>query len=230
MAAKLRLPTLALAALSICLSLAIIGCAGRALNIFDVQHSSNVWLLPLWPNHFDTRELQTLLGTSAAILVLNSINIAAIFITTLPANLVILTTTLLSTISALTAITFPAVLNSHAPRRDTLQSWTCRWTHHSSTSNAPAQFTTICQETRFAFYTTIPIFLLQLLLLSLALHAIVSNRRNGRAHHATTDNVFAMRLGSDAEKSGSLHELRPVQQVSVGGKREESFREGRGGW
>jgi hypothetical protein len=80
MAARLRMPTLAFAALSICLNIAIIGCAGRTVNIFYVQQKSNAWLLPIWPNHFDTRELQALLGTSAAIVLLNALLILALFI------------------------------------------------------------------------------------------------------------------------------------------------------
>ena len=80
MAQALRMPILASAALSICLSLAIIGCAGRSLSIFDSQQASNAWLLPIWPNHFDTRELDALIGTSAAVVILNLVLIAALFI------------------------------------------------------------------------------------------------------------------------------------------------------
>ncbi|GAB1738936.1 hypothetical protein NU219Hw_g3709t1 [Hortaea werneckii] len=80
MAQALRTPILASAALSICLSLAIIGCAGRSLSIFDDQQASNAWLLPIWPNHFDTRELHALIGTSAAVMILNFILIATLFI------------------------------------------------------------------------------------------------------------------------------------------------------
>lgn len=79
MAQALRMPILASAALSICLSLAIIGCAGRSLSIFDSQQASNAWLLPIWPNHFDTRELPALIGTSAAVVILNFVLIAALF-------------------------------------------------------------------------------------------------------------------------------------------------------
>lgn len=74
------MPILASAALSICLSLAIIGCAGRSLSIFNSQQASNVWLLPIWPNHFDTRELHALIGTSAAVMILNLILIATLLI------------------------------------------------------------------------------------------------------------------------------------------------------
>lgn len=86
--------------------------------------------------------------------------------------------------------------------RDTLQTWTCRWRHITG-EGVPRQFDTLCHETvsfskllssshqphqltkstdktniqRFAFYTTIPTFLLQLLLLSLAVQALRATRR-----------------------------------------------------
>lgn len=80
MAARLRMPTLAFTALSICLSIAIIGCTGRTINVFQGKHKSNPWLLPIWPNHFDTRELHALAGTSAAIVVLNGLLALALFV------------------------------------------------------------------------------------------------------------------------------------------------------
>ncbi|RMY82944.1 hypothetical protein D0862_11850 [Hortaea werneckii] len=149
MAQALRMPILASAALSICLSLAIIGCAGRSLSIFDDQQASNAWLLPIWPNHFDTREMHALIGTSAAVMILNFIPIATLFIQSLPTTLLLLASSSLSAICALVAIAFPATLNAHAPRRDTLRSWTCRWSNSLVTQGQgpPAQFDTICKET-----------------------------------------------------------------------------------
>ncbi|RMY68822.1 hypothetical protein D0863_06869 [Hortaea werneckii] len=261
------MPILASAALSICLSLAIIGCAGRSLSIFDSQQASNAWLLPIWPNHFDTRELHALIGTSAAVLVLNLVLIAALFIPKLPTALLLFISSSLSTICALVAIAFPATLNAHAPRRDTLRSWTCRWSNTLITqgSGPPAQFETICRETvritlpvslsslhlfihfedrqkeknkkeekeydprkkkqttltkptlttskqRFAFYTTIPLFLLQLLLLLLAFFS----RKN------RYDPTKSLRSADIEEKGQSQHELHAVRQVSLGSMSEGS--------
>lgn len=83
----MRMPTFALAALSICLSLAVIGCAGRSINVFNVQQKSNAWLLPVWPNHFDTRELQALIATSAAIVVLNGLLVAGLLVSAVRCSL-----------------------------------------------------------------------------------------------------------------------------------------------
>ena len=79
MAPSLRTPTLALALLSICLSIGIIGTAGRSLHVF-LSRGQNPWFLPSFPNHFDLRELQTLIGTSAAIVVLDAVIVVALFV------------------------------------------------------------------------------------------------------------------------------------------------------
>jgi hypothetical protein len=80
MALRLRTPTLGLAGLSMCLCLAIIGTGGKSLHVFNSQQSTNDWLLPIWPNHFDMRELHALIGTTAAIFVLNAILAVALLV------------------------------------------------------------------------------------------------------------------------------------------------------
>jgi hypothetical protein len=80
MASRLRLPALAFAGLSIVLSIAVIGCAARTLHLFNSQHSSNPWLLPIWPNHFDLRGLEALIGTSAGVVLLNLVVVVALFV------------------------------------------------------------------------------------------------------------------------------------------------------
>jgi hypothetical protein len=80
MSFNLRTPTLALTGLSMCLCLAIIGTAGRSLHVYHNQHSTNPWLLPVWPNHFDTRELQMLIGTSAGVVVCNAVLVLGLLV------------------------------------------------------------------------------------------------------------------------------------------------------
>ncbi|KAK1808354.1 hypothetical protein LTR12_017297 [Friedmanniomyces endolithicus] len=217
-ALKLRTPTLAFTALSIGLNLAIIGCAAHTLHVFNAEQSSNVWLLPLWPNHFDTRELHALLGTAIAIVVLNAVLILPLFVRALPApTFIALASALLSTVCSLIAVVFPALLNTHAPRRDTLQTWTCRWSSTAFDNGAgragsgPTGFGTLCHETRFAFYTTIPVFLLQRLLLGIAVYTLMTS---GRSRSQPKGSIF-----SGKEKvSGSQVEL-----GKVGGGRGQSF-------
>jgi hypothetical protein len=126
----------------------------------------------------------------------------------LPASFMILISSLLSTALALIAIIFPTLLNNKAPRRDTLQTWTCQWSNTSTFSGqqAPSQFGTMCQQTvplpipipipslhrlphltnipyqRFAFFTTLPIFLLQLLLAGTAAYSLFASRRVEATH------------------------------------------------
>ncbi|KAK5708043.1 hypothetical protein LTR97_000583 [Elasticomyces elasticus] len=142
--AKLRTPTLAFAALSICLNLAIIGCAGRTLSFYNTEQSSNAWLLPIWPNHFDTRELHALVGTATAIVVLNAVLVAALFV-----------------------------------------------------------------RARFAFYSTIPVFLIQIFMLAMAVYTV-----------AVGNNTQPTRIMSDTEKSVSQHELGQIRAQSFETKSE----------
>ncbi|KAK5116501.1 hypothetical protein LTR62_008050 [Meristemomyces frigidus] len=211
MATLLRLPTFALATLSIILNIAVLACAARTLHFYDSEQKTNVWLLPVWPNHFDTRELHALVGTSAAIVALNVVLGASLFVQKLPANTLVLATSFFSAICSLVAIVFPIIINSHAPRRDTLQTWTCRWSAASSARDeaAPGGFEHVCRETRFAFYTTIPIFILQLLLLTIAVYALVSGSPHSHTHKPS-------KTMGDTEKNPSQHELGEVSHNQRG--------------
>ncbi|KAF7194440.1 hypothetical protein HII31_04245 [Pseudocercospora fuligena] len=209
MASHLRIPTLAIAALSLGLNIAIIGCAGRTLNVYLTQRHDNVYFLPVWASHFDMRGLPALLGTSAVIVVLNALLVAAIFTSALPANLLVFASSLLSTILAIIAMSFSAALNNGS-ESDTLQTWTCMW-RDVADENVPRQFDTLCHETRFAFYTTIPSLILQLMLLALALYAIAfgSNTKRGvrldeeKDHHELTSNIRQHSLDTKSESPRS---------------------------
>lgn len=160
--------------------------------------------MPVWSSHFDTSELSVLIGTSAAVLLLNLALAAALFASSLPANLIVLASSLLSTIVSLIAIIFSSVVNNRSgfSSKDTLQSWTCRWRslHNAGLEAVPQDYDTLCHETRFAFYTTIPSFIIQLLLLSVALYAIIAGKKTrgvkideekdhelGRVHHQSLE-------------------------------------------
>lgn len=214
MASYMRIPTLLAAVLSIGLSIAIIGTAGRTLTVYQTQHNDNAYFLPLWASHFDLRELGALIGTSTVIVVLNAILAVALFVTALPANLIVLASSSLSTVISILAVSFSAVLNNRGPR-DTLQSWTCRW-RDLSEQGVPRQFDTLCHETRFAFYTTIPVLILQLILLALALYAIATSGASSQSRQGR-------RL--DEEKLHE-HELSQVRQQSFDTKTEASVRSG----
>ncbi|EME47370.1 hypothetical protein DOTSEDRAFT_69341 [Dothistroma septosporum NZE10] len=181
MAARLRLPALALAAVSIGLNLAIMGCAGRTLSVFQTQRYTSTYFMPVWSSHFDTSELSVLIGTSAAVLCSNLALAAALFASSLPANLIVLASSVLSTLISLIAIIFSSVVNNRTglSSKDTIQSWTCRWRslHNAGSQGVPRDYDTLCHETRFAYYTTIPSFIIQLLLLCLALYAVMAVKK-----------------------------------------------------
>lgn len=80
MAARLRLPTLALAALSVGLNFAILGCSARTLNVYNSEVDSNAYFLPVWRQHIDTRELSALIGTSVIIVVLNGLLLVSLLV------------------------------------------------------------------------------------------------------------------------------------------------------
>jgi hypothetical protein len=68
----LRLVSLGLALLSVCLSIAIIGTAADAYTIYKRQASAlNPWWLPLWPGHFNTRGTKSLIGAAVSVVILN---------------------------------------------------------------------------------------------------------------------------------------------------------------
>lgn len=81
MAARLRLPTLALAALSIGLNFAILGCAARTLHVYNTEEAKgNAFFLPVWHQHFDTRGLSALIGTSIGIMLLNGLTMMSLLV------------------------------------------------------------------------------------------------------------------------------------------------------
>lgn len=153
----------------------------------------------------------------------------------LPANILVLLSAALSTGCSLLAIILPAVVNQKAPTRDTLQTWTCRWSSMDLISqgrNSPEAFGTICHETvgpprpllrltsltasqRFAYFTTIPVFIVQLLLLAVAFYVVALGAR--RSGHGDVE-----RLGSSAEKGQIMHELRERNGVSFDTKASHS--------
>lgn len=143
-----KAPFLALSILSILLSLAITGCAAHVLQVFTSQQQTNAWWLPIWPSHFDTRGLKTLIGTSVPIFVLNGIAVVVGSLAQPWTTYVSLACTSLTTILALFALIFPAIVNNAAPGRDSMQTWTCRWSSMEIErgQSAPNNFGPMCHE------------------------------------------------------------------------------------
>ncbi|PSK51790.1 hypothetical protein B9Z65_3057 [Elsinoe australis] len=165
------------ASLAICLSAAVLGCAGNILHAYNTQKNGNPWWLPLWPQHFDDRGLKALIGGGTSVVVLNAVCIASLYKQHKWQKDAIFVSAFLSAIAAGVAVIYPAVLNQQSPTRDTMQSWTCTW---SSTTDAvsagiPANFPSLCLQNKLAFYAAVPILILQLTVLGLAMFSMKKN-------------------------------------------------------
>lgn len=67
----LRVAALIILSLSTCLSLAILATAADVLATYNTEKDSNPWWLPIWPQHFDSKGLETLISVSAAVAALD---------------------------------------------------------------------------------------------------------------------------------------------------------------
>ncbi|KAM3422585.1 hypothetical protein BST61_g77 [Cercospora zeina] len=236
MASHLRLPTLLLTTLSMLLSLTILITASYSLSTFNTNRTENVYFLPVWgSSHLDLRSLSALIGTAVIILLLNFLLVAAMFIPNLPTNALVLLSTLLSTILSLIALAFPASLNtssspSSSSQKATLQSYVCNW-RKIPHQGVPDSFDAMCHETRLAFYTTIPLFALQLLLLSIAFYALTTRganeamkrrrsvmRLDEEEKHGSGQQDYEMASSQQQQRSGGDQKRGKVRVVEVGGK------------
>ncbi|KAK5018492.1 hypothetical protein LTR60_001477 [Cryomyces antarcticus] len=225
---------LASSILSLLIAAAILGCAAHSLAVFRNQRSADPWWLYLWPQHFDTRGTEGLLGTAAAIVVLNLLylgvplvsavssqsahrqpvhDVPPFLITTVHTSpsrsfLFVLATSLPALIVVISALAFAATLNNAGPlERDTIQTWTCRWSGRISGAGnpmvgrgAPKDFRRLCAESQFTLFAMLPVLVLQLLSLGIA-----------------GWNFGTSRSGTRAPKTGDMEdeELRPVSYDSA---------------
>lgn len=84
---QLHLPLLAVLLVSLIISIATLACAATTLGLFNSQQTTNPWLLPLWRNHFDLRGLKLVVGTSAAIALLDIVAVVAMLLLAVQVNL-----------------------------------------------------------------------------------------------------------------------------------------------
>ncbi|KAF2726073.1 hypothetical protein K431DRAFT_280106 [Polychaeton citri CBS 116435] len=191
--------TVATLALSIALGISVLAIAARSLSVFHSQQTLNVWLLPLWPSHFDLRGLQTSVGVCSATVLLNAFSLASMVVPKLPgSNIVGLATGLLASALVVASVILQAVINNPTEGgRDTLQTWSCQWEaawFGKGGNPRPKHFESLCIETKFSYYGSIPLLLLQVALVGLSLHS-----KSGRKGLADRKSFV------DLEKSG--HEL-----------------------
>ncbi|TKA75709.1 hypothetical protein B0A49_01954 [Cryomyces minteri] len=231
---------LASSILSLLVAAAILGCAAHSLAIFRNQRSVDPWWLYLWPQHFDTRGTEGLLGTAAAIVVLKLLylgvprvsavssrsahrqpiyDIPPLLVHSSPSRpfLLVVATTLPALLIGISAIAFAATLNNAGPlERDTIQTWTCRWSGRTfgvgnamAARGAPKDFRRLCVESQFALFAMLPVLVLQLLSLGIA-----------------GWNFRTSRSGPRPPTTGDMdEELRPVSYDSAAGRSEVEGKE-----
>ncbi|KAF1844382.1 uncharacterized protein K460DRAFT_369253 [Cucurbitaria berberidis CBS 394.84] len=161
--------------LIVALSVATLGTSAHTLDVFNKQQPSNPWWLPLWPQHFDTQGMKALVASSVVTLVLCGAFLVASFVPKLALRqkytlraLLSLATIFPSLLLTLVTVVWAHILNHNAPEVDTIQTWTCKY---KSSQPLPqdikmpsdmgnASFKSLCQESKFALYGTLTIFLL----------------------------------------------------------------------
>ncbi|KAF4550763.1 Hypothetical protein D9617_16g015530 [Elsinoe fawcettii] len=178
-----RIYITAFTVLSICLSLAVLGCAGHILHTYNTQKNGNPWWLPLWPQHFDDRGLKALIGGGTSVVVLDAICIASLFKSHKWQKDTIFVSSFLAAIAAGVAVIYPAVLNQQSPTRDTMQSWTCAYsfTTESVSAGMPPNFPSLCIQNKLAFYAAVPILILQITVLGLGMFSLKKNSAQAEA-------------------------------------------------
>ncbi|KAK5163075.1 hypothetical protein LTR04_002785 [Oleoguttula sp. CCFEE 6159] len=122
--------------------------------------------------------------------------------------LFVLATSLPALLVVISALAFAATLNNAGPlERDTIQTWTCRWSGRTSGvgnpmvgRGAPKDFRRLCVESQFTLFAMLPVLVLQLLSLGIA-----------------GWNFGTSRSGTRAPKTADMEEeeLRPVSYDSA---------------
>lgn len=173
--APLHIAQLVLVGLTLCFSIAIIGTAAHTLHVFNSQQPTNPWWLPLWPQHFDTHSTSALIGSAASVVVLNAIFLIFTLIPRFNVSnrptfraLLALGTALPGSLVMLCTVIYAHILNHNSPDIDTIQTWTCKYKNNKPLSqdlSIPSNmgnslFRSMCQESKFALYGTLVVFLL----------------------------------------------------------------------
>lgn len=156
-------------------SIAILGTSAHTLDIFNKQQSTNPWWMPLWPQHFDTHGTKALVASSVVTVVLCGAFLVAFFVPKLALRqkytlraLLSLATILPSLLLTLVTVVWAHILNNNAPEIDTIQTWTCKYKSSQplpQDTETPkgmgnSNFGSLCQESKFALYGSLTVFLL----------------------------------------------------------------------
>jgi hypothetical protein len=173
--APLHLAQTIITGLVVALSIAILGTSAHTLDVYNKQRLTNPWWTPLWRQHFDTHGTKALVASAVVTLVLSGVFLVMSVVPkfalrekyTLRA-LLSLGTILPCFLLTLMTVIWAHVLNRNTPEMDTIQTWTCRYQRSKPTAQdmvtpsrlSNAGFKSLCQESKFALYGTLVVFLL----------------------------------------------------------------------
>ncbi|KAL2038993.1 hypothetical protein N7G274_008333 [Stereocaulon virgatum] len=165
----LHLMRIAIAAVTLGISIAVIACTAVSLKAYSDSHYGAEWLLPLWPLHVDLRPSHTVLGCGITIAVFGLAYLAATFI---PMSRKLHNLNIISSIFsflALFATLFTTIYASDLTNNladsassGTLNSWTCKW-QGLDKAGVPANFIEICNEATVALDLVIFLVVMEVL-------------------------------------------------------------------
>ena len=183
----LHLMRIAIAAITLGISIAVIACTAVSLKAYSDSHVGAEWLLPLWPLHVDLRPSHTVLGCGITIAVFGLAYLAAAFIPMVCRTRAERIRTLLTSVSqsrklhnlnivssifsplALLATLFTTIYASDLTNNladsassGTLNSWTCKW-QGLDRAGVPANFIEICNEATVALDLVIFLVVMEVL-------------------------------------------------------------------
>ncbi|KIY02473.1 uncharacterized protein Z520_02612 [Fonsecaea multimorphosa CBS 102226] len=152
----LRWTRAVLAILSTATATAAVGCEGHVLHRYNSTHMGSKWHLPpLWPTDVDVRPTLAILISATLILLLSlSYLIVSLIPTpysrTLLYNVLFFASSLAGVILSIFAIPFNSLLTNPTSHhhRDSIQSWTCKFSHSAS------QFMTDAHSLQIPVYVT----------------------------------------------------------------------------
>ncbi|KIX07304.1 uncharacterized protein Z518_01957 [Rhinocladiella mackenziei CBS 650.93] len=151
----LRWTRLVLIFLTIATSTAAVGCAGHVLQRYNVTHLGSNYNLHLWPRNVDIRPTLAILVPATVLTAVSLVYLAFSLIPTpysrtLLYNIVFLASSVVGLVLCLFAIPFNLLLVNPSTDhpRESLQSWTCKF------SNGASQFTSDARSLQIPVYIT----------------------------------------------------------------------------
>lgn len=172
--APLHLAQTVVTGIVVAMSIAILGTSAHTLDVFNKQQTSNPWWLPLWSQHFDVHGTKALIASATVTLVLSGIFLVMSLVPqvnlankhTLRA-LVALGSAGPSSLLTLVTVIYVHIIN-HKSELDTIQTWTCKYKNSRpmpqnmtmASNMGNGNFTSLCNESKFALYGTLVVFLL----------------------------------------------------------------------